>query len=288
MTGSFGAPGGVRFTFTITSGKVTGMAAVNGTTSHALTLPSTATFAVGTGTVTETLTGTSATEVIKYSVVAGTSQYLVSQETTTIAAPTTSNGHGGTNGYSFTLTGGAVTGMSQTMTMGTHTSTHATPIVPAMTFSTSGGAITETVVQGNAVETIKYVQPTAGGLYAVAAHSSTFIPVGSATTALSVNEYDRAKFTVAGGAVTAAQHIGPTGTATTYTADSHTSFKALAAGFVEAIHTFGTHTSYEVFYAGASANGVYTEVAHGSGTTVDLVGLQAQLAQIPSAIGALL
>ena len=58
MTGSFGAPGGVRFTFTITSGKVTGMAAVNGTTSHALTLPSTATFAVGTGTVTETLTGT--------------------------------------------------------------------------------------------------------------------------------------------------------------------------------------------------------------------------------------
>ena len=277
-----------RFTFTVASGKVSGMAMVFGASSHAIKLPTNATFAVGTGTVTETLTGASSTEVIKYSAVAGTSQYLISQETVTIAAPTTSNGHGGTSGYSFTLTGGAVTGMSQTSTFGTHTMTHAVPTVPAMVFSTAGGGVTETLVQGNTVQTIKYVQPTAGGLYALASQTTTFIPVGTATTALSVNEFDRAKFTVAGGAVTLTQHVSTTGVATTFTPDSHTTFKALAAGFVEEIHTIGTHSSYEVFYAGSASNGVYTEVAHGSGTTVDLVGLQAQLAQIPSAIAALL
>ena len=270
--GFFGAPGGGRYTFTITGGKVTGMATVFGTSSRSLTLPSNATFAVGTGTVTETLTGTSSTEVIKYAAVTGTSQYLVAQETLTITAPTTSNGHGGTSGYSFTLTGGAVTGMSQTSTFGTHTSTHAVSIVPSITFSVAGGAVTETQVQGNTVETIKYVQPTAGGLYAVATDTTTFIPVGSATTALSVNAYDRLKFTIANGAVTQVQSVNASGVATTITPDSHTTFKPLAAGFVEEIHTLGTHT----------------EVAHGSGTTVDLVGLQAQLAQIPAAIGALL
>ena len=285
----FGAPSSGRFTFTITSGKVTGMAAVFGSSSRAIALPSNATFAVGTGTVTETLTSTGGAEVIKYATAAGsTTQYLVAQETHTIATPTTANGHGGTSGVSFTIANGAVAGMSQTSTMGAHTSTHAVSLVPAMTFTVASGSVTETVVQGNVVEATKYVQPTAGGLYAVASETTTYIPVGTATTALSVNEADRAKFTIASGAVTAVQHVGASGAAITVTPDSHTTFKALATGFVEEIHTFGGHSSYEVFYTGASAGGVYTEVAHGSGTTVDLVGLQAQLAQIPTAIAALL
>jgi len=40
--------------------------------------------------------------------------------------------------------------------------------------------------------------------------------------------------------------------------------------------TVGTHSAYEVFHDG-NGDGIYTAVAHGTGTTVDLVGLKAQL-----------
>ena len=288
MEPTFGADTG-RFIFTVVNGHVTGMAAVDGSKSDALKLPSNAVFTVGTGTITETLTSTKETEVVKYSQVTGTSQYRISQETLTVTTPTTSDGAAGTSGYKITLTNGAVTGLAESATLGGHTSTTAIPIVPAMTFTVSGGAVTETVVHGDVVETIKYVQPVPGGLYAVSVETANFIAQGSATTALSVDEYERAKFTIANNAVTQVQAVSPSGAATTVTVDSHTtSFKVLASGYVEEIHTVAGHSAYEVFYAGSSAAGVYTEVAHGTGTTVDLVGLQAQLAQIPTAVGLLL
>jgi hypothetical protein len=61
----------------------------------------------------------------------------------------------------------------------------------------------------------------------------------------------------------------------------------LAAGFVQETTTFGAHSAYEIFYEGSGSGGIYTEVAHGSGVSVDLVGLQAQLAQLPAAVSAL-
>jgi hypothetical protein len=51
--------------------------------------------------------------------------------------------------------------------------------------------------------------------------------------------------------------------------------------------THGSQTSYVVFYE-ASGSGPYTEIAHGHGSSVDLVGLKAQLAQLPSSIGMLI
>ena len=164
------------------------------------------------------------------------------------------------------------------------------PLLGAMVdvLAPGGVLIYETFAAGNTVETIKFVQPTAGGPYAVASTSTSFILPGTATTALSVNAFDQLKFTIANGAVTAVAHVGATGTATTFTPDSHTTFKVLAPGYVQETVTFGTHSSYEVFYAGSGAAGISTEVAHGSGTTVDLVGLQAQMSHLPANLMALL
>jgi hypothetical protein len=288
--GGFGpgpGPGGPHdadavYSFTIANGAVSALSVTDDGVTRTLTLPSNATFTVGTGTVTETLTLTGAAETIVYSLISGSANYAVTKETTVVTAPSTTD-----HGVSFTLTGGAVTAMSLSDTHGSTTVTHAVDIVPGMSFSVAGGVITETLIQGNAVETIKYVQPVAGGLYAVSSQTSTLIPQGAATTALSVNPYDRAAFTISAGAVTAAKSVSPAGVSTAITS-ADTTYKVLAAGFVEAVTTVNGHSSYEVFYAGASSNGVYTEVAHGSGTTVDLVGLQTQLAQIPSAVLALL
>lgn len=276
------------FEFTVTNGQVTGMERVFGSFTFDLQLPSNATFAVGTNTVTETITGTSATEVIQYTAESGNSSlYQVSEDTVTFTNPSTTSSNGHTLGYSFTVSNGTVTAEQETVGISTHTFSFNVPIPPAAIFSVGSGTVTETLVQGNAVETIQFVQPSGSSLYAVASESTAFVQPGTATTLLSVNPYDRAEFTISNGAVTQVQSVSPSGAVTTIVPNSHTTFTQLAPGFVEETTTFRSHSSYEVFYAGSGSNGIYTEVAHGSGTAVDLVGLQAQLAQLPSGINAL-
>jgi hypothetical protein len=50
----------------------------------------------------------------------------------------------------------------------------------------------------------------------------------------------------------------------------------LAPGFILETQKDGSTSRYEVFHDG-NGDGVYTAVAHGSGTTIDLVGLKAQI-----------
>ena len=76
--------------------------------------------------------------------------------------------------------------------------------------------------------------------------------------------------------MTGVERVLPDGTDKTITPGSGTTYSQLAAGYVLEVRTHGTHSSYEVYHDG-NGDGVYTEVAHGSGSSVDLVGLQTQV-----------
>ena len=276
------SPQGYEFTLN-SSGQVSAMAYLFGTRTFNLDLPANATFTTDSnaGTVTETLTGKYANESIVYTAeTPNASLYQVTQETLTVDTPSTTTSGGYVNGYSFTIASGQVTAMQAVFGSTGSTHTFTLNSSPDTVFSVSGTTVTETSIHGNAVETIQFVQPANSTLYAVSSETVSFITEGSATTALSVEPYERAEFTIgSGGAVTQVQAVSPSGTLKTVTPDSHTTFVQLAAGFVEETYTNGTHSSFALFYEGGS-NGIYTEIAHGSGTTVDLVGIQAQLAQL--------
>lgn len=187
-------------------------------------------------------------------------------------------GHRGDAGnatYQFTLSNGSVTAVSVTRGDG---AAHDVPIGPTTTFSTAAdGSITETVVQGNAIDTIHFVAGTTAGTYTMASIDTTFIQAGTSTTHLDVEPGDRAQFTIdASGAVTAVQQVKFDGATSAVTVKDGVTYSQLAAGYVLETHTNGTKSSYEVYHDG-NGDGIYTEVAHGSGTTVDLVGLKAQM-----------
>ncbi len=273
------------FEFTIGNGQVTGMQRVVGSHTFDLRLPGNATFGVGAGTVTETVTGAKETEVLQFAQdPSNASLYHLASETETIANPTTTNANGTTSGYSFTISNGTVAGMQRVWGNATNTHTHDLLLSPTASFSVSGGTVTETRVEGNSVETLQFVASGSAGLYAVASETTNFIQAGSATTLLSVEPFDRAKFTVdAGGNVTQVQHVRPDGTVTTVTPNAHTSFSQLSTGDIQETVTNGTRSSYEVYHDG-NGDGIYTAIAHGAGTTVDLVGLQAQLSATINAV----
>lgn len=267
--------------FTITDGQVTGLERVFGTKTLSATLPAGATFTVGTGTVTETLSHGSATETLTYT--ADTSDgtlYHLTQEATTF--DTTAAGE---RTYAFTIAGGAVTAVSETHGHSGITVSVDTADLPGTAFSVSGNTVTETTIHGNTLETLKFTS-TDGMAYHLASVTDTFIAQGSATTALDVHARDRLAFTFSGSAVTLAQAVKPDGTKVDLATHGNTTvaYTQPAAGYVVETATHGSHTSFEVYHDG-NGDGVYTEVAHGSGSTVDIVGLQAQ---ITSAVNALL
>jgi len=238
---------------------------------------------IGSGSVTETITGTSQTTTLTYDLVSGsTSQYDLASETISFgaassAAPTIS--------YAFTENGSTVTGITRTVTEGSHSFSASLSLNPTDVFTIGSGTVSETSISGNSVETVTY--SGSGSSYSISSIATSFIPQGSATTALDVNPYDRVDFTISGGTVTAVSAVSASGTVTQLPSDSHVAYSLLATGFVEEVVTHGSHTSYAVFYD-ASGSGTYTEVAHGNGSNVDLVGLKAQLAQLPGSLGALI
>ncbi len=273
------------FQFTLVNGQVTAEQAVSGHHTEPVHIPKGATFAVGTGTITETITETHATEVIQYTAeTANPALYQVSSLTETVTNPTTVGEHGHVSGFSFTtgidnvITGvQAVTGDSATSTH-----SHALPVPPDAQFTTDGTTVTETTVRGHEIDVTTFVQSGPAGLYAIPSQSQTVIPQGTATTALSVEPGERDQFTfTAAGAVDTVTIVHADGTVTAMTPDSHVTFTTLAPGFVEEVTLHGTHGQFEVFHDG-NGDGIYTAIAHGDGTHVDLTGLQAQIAKIDS------
>lgn len=276
MNNSNASPNG--FEFTISNGTVTAMERVLGSKTFDLHIPSNASFSVGTSTVTETITGSFDTDVLQFvQDSSNASLYHLASDTLRVANPTTTDSNGRTFGYSFTVTNGSVTAEQVVHGNSTTMSTHTVQIPSTASFSVSDSAVTETVVYGNVVETIQFVASGSSSLYAVASDSKTFIQQGAATTALSVDPFDRAKFTIdASGNVTAVQAVQQDGTLKDVTVSSNIAYTQLASGYVLETHTRGSNTTYEVYHDG-NGDGIYTEVAHGTGSTVDLVGLKAQL-----------
>ena len=277
------------FQFTLTAGQVTGMALVDGKHVHTLSIPGSATFSVGAGTVTESLTTPTGSATVNFAETSATSNlYTMSSETLNVANPTTTTPKGGTDGFSFTSdTTGAITGVTHTTTRGSHTFTDSWAPKATDQFSASGSSVTETRLQGDQVETLTYTQPSGSSLYALASEQITVIPTGGSATALNVNPCDQMQFTLSGGAVTAEARIGPNGTSHALSPSSGTTFTSLGSGYVEQVTTHGSHSSYTVFYAAPGAS-TYLEVAHGAGSTIDLAGLQAQIAQVPAALAGLI
>ena len=266
------------YKFDITNGAVTGEERVFGDHTFSLRIPSDATFTTGTGTVTETISGSRATETLQFTADSSDATlYHLSSETRTITSPTTTYGDH-TFGYGFIISSGAVTAMSVTEGHDSHTHTETLRISPTATFTVgTDGSVTETQVSGHTLESTTYTPSGTAGLYAVSAETETFIQSGGSATRLNVEAFERAKFTVdTSGAVTEVDRVMLDGSTKTVTPDSSTTYSQLAAGYVLETHTHGTYSSYEVFHDG-NGDGVYTAVAHGSGTTVDLVGLQAQI-----------
>lgn len=278
---------GLSYQFTVTNGAVTAESVVwgNGHT-HDVALTSAESFTVGTGAATETITSDSGTVTLDYTLESGsTTLYQVTGSSFTIANPTGAQPFGGTLTYDFTLTNGAVTGETETITFGHRTDTHTLNTPDDAVFTVGTSTVTESWVSGNHVKSLTYTALSGGG-YAVSGGSSTDIAANGATTLLDVKSDRQALFTTdSGGAITAAEFVRHDGHTVSVSADSHIAFADLGSGYVEESFTWGNHSHFIVYYDGAGS-GTYTDVAHGNGTTVDLVGLKAQIAELPTALQA--
>jgi hypothetical protein len=276
------------FQFTTTGGAVTGAQLVAGSHTFNLHIPANATFTVAPGVVTETLTGAHETTVIRFAAEPGNpALFQAASVTETVANPTVADHDGdGTRGFSFTISGGTVTAAQVVESDEGRTSTHALNLRPDAVFTAGAGTVTETFVEGNALETRTFVQPAGQTLFTLASQTTTFIHQGAAGTALNVEPGERAMFTIAAdGSVTAIKVVHSDGSTSALTPRGDETFHQLAPGFVEQVVTDHGHTSFEVFYAGPNSGGIYTAVAEGQGSSVDLAGLQAQIAQLPTSVG---
>lgn len=260
--------------FTISDGAVTDVERVVGNRSIDVGVSDDASFAVGSGTVTETLTRGSTTTTLTYTADAGdTSLYHLTQElrsfdTTSATSPT----------YGFTISDGTVTAMTESL--GGSSRTHNIDVAKLLgsAFTVDGNTVTETIVQGNAVETLQFTSSD-GTSYKLASDTLSLVSAGTATTALDVDPLARLRFTFSGDTVTAAEAVKLDGSTIAVPDHANVSYAQLAAGYVMETITRGTNSYYEVFHDG-NGDGIYTSVAHGSGTTVDLVGLQAQISTV--------
>jgi len=266
------------YKFTITNGSVTGLARVDGTHTSTLRLPSDASFTIGSTGITETRSTTKASETIQFvQDAADSSLYHIASDLLVFNTSSSNANHA----YTFTISNGAVSAMQHVH----GTRSHSATLAPTSKFVVaSDGKIIETSIHDNVIETITYVAGTTAGQYVIASDARTFVQTGSATTALDVEACDRAKFSIdATGAVTQVQQVKLDGTSTTLTLGSNLSYKQLEAGYVLEVLTRGSRTSYELYHDG-NGDGIYTEVAHGSGSSVDLIGLKTQLSAAIDAV----
>jgi len=263
------APGDVRFT--IQGGRVTGIEHVVGCRAIATGLRANATFIVGAGTVTETLTSGAATATLTWTADPrdATLYHLTHEirtfDTTSADMPT----------YGFVLRGGTVAAMTQTFGAagGIHTVDVARLVASA--FTVDCGTVTETTIRGNTLATLTFTT-TDGTTYKLASETLCVVPAGPAATVLDVEPYGRMRFTFSGDNVTRAQAVKMDGSTIAVPPHAGVTYTRPAVGYVVETIIRGTDTFYEVLHDGRG-DGIYTAVAHGTGTAVDLAGLQAQI-----------
>ena len=266
------------YEFTISNGQVTGMEWVNGWRTFDLRIPTNATFSVGANasTVTETITATLATQTIQYAVDPNhAGLYYIDADAVTVANPSITTPYGTLHGFTFTSSNGAITGMQEVY----GTRVFNLSLAPTASFSVDGAhhTVTETLVRGNTVETTTYLSPDGGPTYAVAAHATDYVFAGASATPLWVQPYDRDMFSFdAAGNITQALAVRADGSTLQIAPNPAVTFTKLAEGFVLETVNWGWVGHHEVYHDG-NGDGIYTAIAQGPGTTIDLVGLQTQL-----------
>lgn len=281
-----GANHAIGFEFTLTNGQVSGIDTVFGTHTHSLTIPSNASFTITDTVITETLTKSWGTQTIQYTQDANNpTLYRITSETKTIATPSTadSDGDGDIYGYTFTITAGTVTQIQRVHITTDDdsngaTETHSRDVLPGQSFTVNtDGTITETLLSGSTLKTIQFVADSSTGLYAIASETTTYIQAGNATTLLNVQPFDRDIFIFDDtGAITQVEAVKADGSTKILKTSANTSFTQLEAGYVLETTTKGNKSTYEVYHDG-NGDGTYTSIAHGTGSTVDLVGLKTQI-----------
>jgi hypothetical protein len=239
------------------------------------TLPQDVSYNVGAGTITETLIGSDATTVVVFVPDAGsTTHYHAADVSTTFTNLDKIKG-----GFSFGMEGGLIASVQRIDVYGGQAEVVKIDLPLDVAFKSSGDIVVEQYIKGSELDTIVFTRKAGSDLYVRESAEKTFIDPGSASTVLDVHPMDRMVFTFdAEGDVAKAKHMSAEGDLQKVT-DAHITFTRLSENpsFVEMVTTRGTQSSYVVYYEGQSGAGVYTEVAHGSGSTVDLAGLQSQV-----------
>ena len=281
----FGTPLASGYEFTISNGQVTGMEWTNGWRSFDLRVPANAAFSVGANasTITETIAAAFSTQTIQYAVdPSHAGLYYIDAQTVTLANPSITTSWGTLHGYTFTTANGAVTGMQEVL----GTRVYNLSLAPTASFRVDGAhhTVTETLVHGNTVETTTFLSPDGGPTYAVAVRATDYIFAGASITGLWVQPYDRDMFSFdAAGNVTQALAVRADGSTVRIAPNPAVTFTKLAEGFVMETVNRGWQGHHEIYHDG-NGDGIYTSIAQGPGTTIDLVGLQAQLTHAIDAV----
>lgn len=179
--------------------------------------------------------------------------------------------------FSFTLTDGKVSAGSLTLPNGTSV---ALPTSGGVVYAVSGSDITATLTTAGRVDQLRFSDADGDGLYNVVAssHVDTAAPQ---TNVLGFNLREAIKVTLDSAAsdVVAVSQVRWDGTERVLlSADvvpANTDW-SVSQGLVVETHTLPNGSTHWEVYRDGNADGVYTEVASGTGDVIDLVGVVAQ------------
>ena len=178
-------------------------------------------------------------------------------------------------GYQFTVSNGAVTSVAEVG----HGMTKAKFIKPYESYSVSGNDVLNTASKGIIQEISRYSDSDADGVYQKIAEAEVLNLTSAMPNAQLQNilvRSDHMEFVFDADRVVAASHVLSNGVVVSQNSDTVGKY-AVQNGFVVESVTKGATTQWEVFRDGNN-DGIYTEVAHGNGPLVDLIGLASNLA----------
>lgn len=181
-------------------------------------------------------------------------------------------------GYQFSFAGNLVTAVKEIE--------HGVPTVKTVksneSYSLSGTDVLKTEADGIYLELSRFTDSNSDGVYQQTSGATVLNP-GAAKTSLqlqnALSHSDHMKFGITGDQVLTASEVSSNGTVIKEILN--VAQFSIQNGFVIEAATVGTTTHWEIYRDGNS-DAIYTEVAHGSGPMVDLVGLAASLAAVNS------
>lgn len=185
--------------------------------------------------------------------------------------------------FSFTASGGTVTGAAVTLPSGT---TVQLPVAAGVDYTVAGAGVLATRAIAGGVAQVRYSDDDADGFYQ-AVSTARVLTAAPHVNLFGSSGREALEVTTAGGAVTGVTQVLPNGfewvrlSGATVPAGVEWT---LQSGLVVETATFANGTtSWEVFRDG-NGDGRYTQVASGTGLLIDLVGVLAATDPVSSAL----